>query len=420
VQTGATNSAAGVELVIGARRVIVPASRTALAAVAIAQAALAVDATALSRALAGAAQPPSAISTVDTPACSPQASERAAADAAVVVEMRVAVVEAVADMAAVARVDAAGVGAKGRLSMKSPMRFPGCRLAAVARSVATILALAFGALPASFANSLFSSPAVAMSAFGDAIAANDVGAMRAILGSNFRDFIPPVGAEIRLQFLDAWNVSHAIQAAGNYAYIAVGNDGWTLPIPLVKTAKGWRFDTRAGVEEMRVRRISRNELAVIQMMLAIYDAQYKYALAEQHRSAVSVYAANKTSISDEQAEMSHPTRATRPRSPHGPGFSTASKRNVRTKSYYGYYYKLLTSQGDHAPGGAFDYVVNGRMLDGFAVLAWPVRYHDTGVMSFMMSHEGQVYERDLGLDGATKAAAMKSFDPDPGWRRVSP
>ena len=88
--------------------------------------------------------------------------------------------------------------------------------------------------------------------------------------------------------------------------------------------------------------------------------------------------------------------------------------------YYGYHYKLLTSQGPHAPGGAYNYVVNGKLFGGFAVVAWPVHYDDTGIKSFLVSHDGQVYERDLGPDGATKAAAMTSFDPGPGWAKVSP
>jgi len=282
------------------------------------------------------------------------------------------------------------------------------------------LALFLGALPAAMANRLFATPDAAMKAFGEAVIADDEAGLKDMLGANFRDLIPPVGAEVRNQFLAAWGKSHAVETTDSRAHIAVGNEGWTLPIPLVKSAKGWQFDTRAGAEEMRVRRVGRNEMAVIQTMLAIYDAQEEYAQSNHDGSRVLSYANQLSSSPGKRDGLYWETAPGEPPSPLGPGFQGAGTRHESKDGYYGYHYKLLTAQGPHAPGGAYNYLVNGKLFGGFAVMAWPVRYQDTGVMSFIVSHDGQVYERDLGADSAIKAAETKVFEPGPGWRKVSP
>ncbi|MFS8978163.1 DUF2950 domain-containing protein [Cupriavidus necator] len=291
----------------------------------------------------------------------------------------------------------------------------------LAWALALALALFVAGMSGAHAQKPFDSPEAAMNAFGEAIASNDDNAMKALLGAKFRDLIPPVGADVRQRFLEAWQVSHAVQPEDDsHARIAVGNDGWTLPVPLVKTSKGWQFDTRAGVDEMRIRRIGRNELAVIQTMLAIYDAQREYARTDHDGDGLLAYAGQLASTAGKQDGLYWPTSDGEPPSPLGAAFLLAGKRNPGQGGYYGYHYKLLTAQGPNAPGGAYNYVVNGKLFGGFAVLAWPVRYGDTGVKSFMVSHDGQVYERDLGPDGAGKAAATKAFDPGPGWTKVTP
>ncbi|CAG4894885.1 DUF2950 domain-containing protein [Paraburkholderia saeva] len=305
--------------------------------------------------------------------------------------------------------------------MKSPLRFCAARLAAIGTSVAVALALCLAAPPAAWAQKEFKSPEEAMTAFGDAVADNNEAGLKSLLGENFRTLIPPVGAEIRDRFLTEWKTSHAIQpVSSDHVDIAVGNDGWTLPIPLLKTSKGWHFDTRAGAGEMRLRRIGRNELAVIQAMLAVYDAQREYAGKDHDGSGVLAYATKLSSSPGKQDGLYWPTGPDEKPSPLGEAFVTAGARNAGQSGYYGYHYRLLTSQGPHAPGGAYDYLVRGKLFGGFAVVAWPVRYGDTGIRSFMVSHAGQVYSNDLGPDGAKKAAAMKSFDPGPGWVKESP
>lgn len=305
--------------------------------------------------------------------------------------------------------------------MKARLFFPSARTIAIGNSIAVALTLSLGLSSAAYAQKDFKSPEEAMTSFGNAVANNDEATLKALLGNDFRELIPPVGAEIRSRFLTAWDASHAIQATdAEHVDIAVGKDGWTFPIPLVKSAQGWHFDTRAGVEEMRLRRIGRNELAVIQTMLAIYDAQREYAETDHDGSGVLAYATKLSSSPGKRDGLYWPTGSDDKPSPLGPAFMNAGARNTGEAGYHGYHYKLLTSQGPHAPGGAYDYVAQGKLFGGFGVIAWPVRYGDTGIKSFMVSHNGQVYERDLGPEGAKKAAATKSFDPGPAWTKVSP
>jgi hypothetical protein len=303
----------------------------------------------------------------------------------------------------------------------SSSRFPSGSLAGGLRTVAVACALCLCALPAAHAEQDFSSPNAAMNAFAKAVNNDDEATLQSILGSDFRTLIPPVGAELRSRFIDEWGKSHQVeQIDDHHARIAVGNDGWTFPIPLVRSAKGWHFDMRAGAEEMRLRRVGRNELAVIQTMLAIYDAQREYALHDHDGVGLLTYASKLSSSPGKHDGLYWPTQPDGPPSPLGPAFIQASSSHTEEAGYHGYHYRLLKSQGPHAPGGAYDYVAHGKLFGGFAVIAWPVRYGDTGIKSFMVSHAGQVYERDLGPESEAKAKAMSSFDPGPGWAKVQP
>lgn len=286
-------------------------------------------------------------------------------------------------------------------------------------AVSCALLLGLG-MTSAIARQYFDTPEAAMMAFGQAVQDDNEPAMKGLLGDNFREVIPPVGAEVRDKFNKAWTLSHAIHRSDNHAFIAVGDDGWTLPVPLVKSGKGWQFDTQAGAREMRVRRIGRNELAVIQTMQAICDAQHEYAQTTHDGETMLVYANKLSSSPGKHDGLYWPTGPGEPSSPLGPAFRDAGTRNASKEGYHGYYYRLLTAQGPRGHGGKLDYVLNGKLFAGFAVVAWPVRYGDTGVMTFIVNHVGQIYERDQGPNSAAKAAAMKSFDPAPGWRKVSP
>ncbi len=218
-----------------------------------------------------------------------------------------------------------------------------------ARLVFLVAASVLGLAPMAMAheNRRFESPEAAMNAFGEAVRSSDEAALKAMLGTEFRTLIPPVGADAVERFLRAWEEKHAIQDADDKsAHVAVGNDGWTLPIPLVKADKGWQFDTRAGAEEMRVRRIGRNELAVMQTLLAICDAQREYA-AENHGGGVLKYATKLKSSPGKQDGLYWPTGPGERPSPLGP----VPRRGAGARGpegYHGYHFKLLTRQGPHA------------------------------------------------------------------------
>jgi hypothetical protein len=172
---------------------------------------------------------------------------------------------------------------------------------------------------------------------------------------------------------------------------------------------------------MRLRRIGRNELAVMKVMLAIYDAQKEYATIDRNGDGVLEYASRFESSPGKRNGLYWPTKAGEGSSPLGPAIALARTAGGGGEaSYYGYRYKLLTSQGKNAPGGAFDYIARGRMIGGFAVVARPLRYGDTGVMTFIVSHDGVVYQKDLGPDTAARASAMTRFDPDSTWQKADP
>jgi hypothetical protein len=285
------------------------------------------------------------------------------------------------------------------------------------------LALAVGWAPVSEAQQkTFVSPEAAMDAFGDAVARSDEDEMKSLLGSDFRTLIPPAGADIRYRFLAKWAEHHAVKSEGDAkAVVAVGNDGWTMPIPIVKTPQGWRFDTRAGAQEIRVRHIGRDERAVMKVMLAIYDAQKDYASMDRNGDGILEYAAKFKSAPGRKDGLYWPTKAGEPESPLGPAVAEArAAGGSRAAGYYGYHYRILKAQGKNASGGAFDYVVHGRMIGGFAVVAWPVRYGETGVMTFIVNHDGVLYEKDLGPQTSARASAIKRFDPDTSWQKVQP
>jgi len=304
--------------------------------------------------------------------------------------------------------------------MKALLRAPAVRRLAQGPVLAAVLMLCLAPMPAS-AQKAFASPEAAMEAFGEAIASSDDDALKVLLGSNFRTLIPPVGADARYRFLGAWSKQHSILPSGeDRALIAAGDDGWTLPIPLVKGSQGWKFDLPAGLEEMRVRRVGRNENSAMLTMQMIADAQRRYVMQDHDGDGLLAYAGRLSSSPGKQDGLYWPASAKLGPSPLGRELSAAEALHLGPSGYNGYRFKLLTGQGPNAPGGAMDYVVRGKLFGGFGVVAWPIRYRDTGVMSFIVNHQGQVYERDLGPDGAAKAAAMKSFDPGPGWRKVSP
>jgi hypothetical protein len=280
--------------------------------------------------------------------------------------------------------------------------------------LALILAITLSA-PATFAQQSFPSPAAAADALVDGVARNDDAAVKSVLGADYARLLPvhKIDPDDITDFLAAWAKSHRIVNAGDAkAFVEVGTNGWTLPIPLVKGATGWRFDTRGAQDEMRTRRIGRNELAAIQVVLAIADAQEEYAAQDLDRDGAKQFAQRLVSSPGKRDGLYWPALPGEPESPLGPLTADAKPG----EAYHGYHYRILTPQGRDAPGGARSYVRNGRMTDGYAVLAWPAKWGDTGVMTFIVNHDGVVHERNLGPDTAALARAIAEYNPGPGWK----
>jgi hypothetical protein len=265
----------------------------------------------------------------------------------------------------------------------------------------------------------FESPALAAEAFVDAVATRNTEALGSILGAEWRNFIPTdnISEEDIEAFINAWDKKHRFKPiAYGKVQLAVGSEDWTLPIPLVKENKTWRFDTIAGAEEMQTRRIGRNELSAIQAVKAYYDAQNEYALADRNGDGVLEYAQKLVSSPGARDGLYWPVAAGEEQSPLGPLFGD----DTPGVGYHGYFYKILTGQGPNAPGGAYDYEINGRMSAGFALVAWPVDYGDSGVMTFSISHDGLVYEKDFGPSTDEEVPGLVRFDPDSSWKEVAP
>ena len=292
-----------------------------------------------------------------------------------------------------------------------------CMRAWTAR-VLGLLALACAlASPLAWAQKAYPSAEDAANAFTDALRKADRQALATVLGSNYKQFVSTDGidrSDIE-NYLSAWDKQHKIYNEGdNKAVVSVGDGGWTLPIPLAKHTAGWQFDVAAGADEMRTRRIGRNELATMQAILAYYDAQREYSAVDHDHDGIHEYAQKLVSTKGRHDGLYWDASAGGEESPLGP---LLAQQKPNGQGYHGYRYKILTAQGPDAPGGAYNYIIGKRMRAGFAAIAWPVRYGDTGVMSFMVSHAGVVYEKDLGPDTATIAQRMTRFNPDSTWKK---
>jgi hypothetical protein len=268
----------------------------------------------------------------------------------------------------------------------------------------------------------FATADAAMEALGSAILDDDQAAQRAMLGPAYRDLIPPLGDPVRYQFIEGWARHHRVEADGERrAQIAVGDKGWTLPVPLIRTATGWQFDMKAGEQEMQIRRIGRNELAAVQVLLAYVDAQNEYRQKDRNGDGIPEYARQIRSSPGKQDGLYWSTAPGAEPSPLG-GLFAAAEADSRARSgglFHGYRYRILTAQGPAAAGGARDYLADGRMTGGFAMIAWPGQWGKTGIMSFIVNQDGQVFEADLGPDSARAAARIREYNPDGPWQRSS-
>ena len=229
-------------------------------------------------------------------------------------------------------------------------------------------------------------------------------------------------AAARKRVVEAYDAKHQVVMEGtDKAVLVIGQEEWPFPIPLVRKDGTWRFDTAAGREEILLRRIGRNELNAIQASLAYVDAQQDYA--EKGVAGNGVYARRIVSQPGKKDGLYWPTQSSEDESPLGELAAGAAAEGYRfgqqRTPYHGYYYKILTRQGPSAPGGALDYVVRGKMIGGFALVAYPAEYGNSGVMTFLVNHQGAIYQKDLGPRTAAIAAGMTAFNPDGSWQRVT-
>jgi len=279
---------------------------------------------------------------------------------------------------------------------------------------ALVLALPLPAL----AQQAFPSAEDAAQALVDALGSGraDPARLETLLGKGWKDSIPAdVDHEDVQAFLQRYRERHAIEAAGeDRALLSVGTEPWTLPIPLAKGTKGWSFDLKAGAEEIRTRAIGRNELAAIGSALAYHDAQVEYAAIDRDGDGVLEYAQKFVSADGSHDGLYWSDDDSGEVSPLGPLFGDATPKG----DWHGYHFHILTAQGASAPGGAYDYRIGGDMSRGFALVAWPAKYGETGIDSFIISHDGEVFQKDLGPRGDQAAKAMTRFDPDDSWKAV--
>jgi len=292
----------------------------------------------------------------------------------------------------------------------------------VARLARTALLACLLAAPLAYAQKSFMTPESAAEALVKAIRDHDTAALQAVLGKEWKRFIPTddLSRDDVNAFVAAWDKQHQItNEDDNTALLSVGDEpGFTFPIPIARNKAGvWKFDVVSGTERLRIARIGRNELAAMQAVLAYYDAQREYAAEDRSGKGVREYARKLVSSPDKRDGLFWPAPLDAEESPLGP---LIARQQPKAPGYWGYHYKILTAQGKDAPGGAYDYVIGGRMRAGFALVAWPVRYGDTGIMTFMVSHAGIVYEKDLGPSTDATARATTRFNPDESWHKASP
>jgi len=284
-----------------------------------------------------------------------------------------------------------------------------------------------GAPSAPSSGKTFATREAAAAAFFAAFEANDDAALRDLMGSGHDDVVQdgkdPIVEARRTELAAAAKskLTYEAQPDGR-VLLVIGTRAYPLPIPLVSTDGVWRLDAAAGRQELLTRRIGENELEAIGICLAYADAQVEYASKDRNGDGVKEYAQRLVSTPGTQDGLYWATVDEADVSPAGPGLTplrdALTHSSSSQTSFDGYTWRILTSQGSNAPGGAFSYVINGRTIAGFALLAVPAVHRNTGVMSFLVSNQGKVYEKDLGADTLKVAATLTTFDPDPSWREV--
>lgn len=291
-----------------------------------------------------------------------------------------------------------------------------------------VLLLAPLRLAAAATAQIFATPEAAVATLSRAVADTNRAALVSLFGPASQALVNPDEVQAANELAE---FAAALQAANRLVrhsdsrmVLEIGGSRWPFPIPLVKVAGGWHFDTAAGLDELLNRRIGQNELDVLRVLRACVQAQREYASSDRDGDGVLEFAQRIHSSPGRADGLYWPSEATGEISPLGPlvalaqseGYSrTASATDAGPQPFHGYLFRLLTRQGRHAPGGKYRYVINGNMIGGFALIAWPAEYGSSGVMSFIVNQQGRVYQKDLGPSTARLAGKMTAYDPDPTW-----
>jgi len=275
----------------------------------------------------------------------------------------------------------------------------------------------------------FPSAEEAVKALVAALMINDDKELLAIFGKGGEEVIssgdPVADRQGRELFLKKYEEKNSLVSQKTGVTLVLGLVEWPFPIPVVKRGTAWFFDTARGKEEILNRRIGENELSAIETCLAIVDAQREYAMMDIDGDGVPEYAEKLLSDPGKKNGLYWETKEGEAPSPIGPELAEARKEGYSGKNatgsglpYHGYYYRALKAQGKNAAGGAYEYVIRGKMIGGFALVAYPAKYGNSGVMTFIVNHDGVVYQKDLGKDTAKSGEAMKKFDPDKTWKKL--
>ncbi|MGZ3569368.1 MAG: DUF2950 domain-containing protein [Thermodesulfobacteriota bacterium] len=276
----------------------------------------------------------------------------------------------------------------------------------------------------------FQSPEEAGKALFEALRAGDTKELLVIFGPAGKEMISS-GDEVadkaaRDRFVKAYEATNKLEKeTDKKVTLVIGNHDWPFPVPIVKKGETWVFDTMAGKEELLNRRIGRNELNTIQTCLAIVDAQREYAMKDRDSDKLLEYAQKFRSTKGKKDGLYWEAKEGEEQSPLGNLAAQAVKEGYIERKpgqgpqpYHGYYFKILKAQGKNAPGGAYDYVVRGNMIGGFALVAYPAEYGASGIMTFIVNHDGVVYEKNLGKETGKIASAITKYDPDKTWKKV--
>lgn len=269
----------------------------------------------------------------------------------------------------------------------------------------------------------FSSPDEAASALAGAVKSGAKSDMLNVLGAGGEDIIDSgdevANKDARDKFLAAYDAKHSIKIDGEKASLIIGADDFPFPVPLIHAKAGWEFDAAEGRQEILYRRIGRNELDAIQTCLAVVDAEDEYA-DKDRGEGVGTYAQRIVSSPGKKDGLYWQSDSND--SPLGELAAEASAEGYKAggepQPYHGYYYHILTRQGASAPGGAMSYIVKGKMIGGFALVAYPAEYGNSGVMTFIVNHAGTVYQKDLGENTEAIVKTMTSYDPDKSWTKA--